>query len=82
MVGHITAELFLGARMSRYFSTSWAATVNSGMKTAKTFDALQDASARATKIAAELGQDGDQYRGFASPSPMKTTMKSCGFPSN
>jgi hypothetical protein len=35
MVGHITAELFLGARMSRYFSTSWAATVNSGMKTAK-----------------------------------------------
>jgi hypothetical protein len=29
------------------------------------FDSLQDAAAHAAKIAAELTQDGDQYRGFA-----------------
>ena len=30
-----------------------------------TFVASQDAVARATTIAAELAQDGDQYRGFS-----------------
>ena len=29
------------------------------------FDSSQDAAAHAAKIAAELAQDGDQYRGFA-----------------
>jgi hypothetical protein len=62
----MTVELLRGVRMSRYFfhvmgSDHGQFRDGSGLY----FDTLEDAARHATKIAVELAQDGDHYRGSA-----------------
>jgi hypothetical protein len=51
--------------MNRYFFHVVGSDGKFRDENGQTFDTLQDAAAHAAKIAGELAQDGDQYRGFA-----------------